>query len=142
MYTPIRTDRIQSVHRCRPRRPLKMSTQCKKPAPADDFLFRDILCKPAMMTNRSLSETSGNGDRGRVPRWRLAREGPFTNERSQASLQVLGKGCAFKHTTYSVEDHAPPEGGLGVPLKPSPLPGVAGRSRIGLALGNESRPMV
>ena len=51
-----------------------------------------------------------------VPRWRLARDGPFTNERSHASLRVLGKGCAFRHTTYSVEDHAPPEGGLGVPL--------------------------
>ena len=42
--------------------------------------------------------------------------GPFTNERSHASLRVLGKGCAFRHTTYNVEDHAPPEGGLGVPL--------------------------
>ena len=93
-----------------------MSTQCEKPAPANDFLFRDILCDTAMMTNRSLSETTGNEDRGRVPQWRLAREGPFTNERSQASLQVLGKGCASRHTTYSVEDHAPPEGGLGVPL--------------------------
>ena len=51
-----------------------------------------------------------------MPRWRLAREGPFPNERSQASLRVLGKGCAFRHTTYNVEDHAPPEGGLGVPL--------------------------
>ena len=81
VYTPIRTDRIRSVHRRRPRRPLKMSTQCKKPAPADDFLFRDILCEPAMMTNRSLSETTGNGDSGRVPQWRLAWEGPFTNER-------------------------------------------------------------
>ena len=29
------------------------------------------------------------------------------NERSKASLWVLGKGCAFRHTTYSV---------LGVPL--------------------------
>ena len=111
---PMGPDRIRSVHRRRPRRPLKMSTQCEKPA--DDFIFRDILCETAMMTNRSLSETTGNEDRGRVPRWRLAREGPFTNERSQASLQVLGKGCAFRYTTYSVEDHAPPEGGLGVPL--------------------------
>ena len=41
---------------------------------------------------------------------------PFTNQRSQASLRVLGKGCAFRHTTYRVEDHAPPEAGLGVPL--------------------------
>ena len=68
------------------------------------------------LQNRSLSESTGNKDRGRVPRWRLAREGPFPNERSQASLRVLGKGCAFRHTTYNVEDHAPPEGGLGVPL--------------------------
>ena len=95
---------------------MKMSTKCEKPATAEDFLFRDILCHPAMITNRSLSESTGNIDRGRVPRWRLAREGPFTNERSQASLRVLGKGCAFRHTTYSVEDHAPPEGGLGDPL--------------------------
>ena len=51
-----------------------------------------------------------------MPRWRLAREGPFPNERSQASLRVLGKGCAFRHTTYKWEDHARPEGGLGVPL--------------------------
>ena len=68
-----------------------------------------------MSTNRSISESTGNKDRGKVPRWRLAREGPFTNERSQASLRVLGKGCAFRHTT-SVEDHAPPEGRHGVPL--------------------------
>ena len=93
-----------------------MLTNCEKPTPAEDFLFRDILCDPAMITNRSLSESTGNKDHGRVPRWRLAREGPFTNERSQASLRVLGKGCAFRHTTYNVEDHAPPEGGLGVPL--------------------------
>ena len=116
VYNPIGPDRIRSVHRRRPRRPLKMSTRCEKPAPADDFIFRDILCETGMMTNRSISEMTGNGDRGRVPQWRLAREGPFTNERSQASLRVLGKGCAYRHTTYRVEDHAPPEGGLGVLL--------------------------
>ena len=65
---------------------------------------------------RKLTETDGNHDRDSTPRWRLAREGPFMNERSKASLWVLGKGCAFRHTTYSVEDHAPPQGGLGVPL--------------------------
>ena len=116
LYTPAGLDRIRSVNRRRPRRPMKMSTKCEKPAPAEDFLFRDILCDPAMITNQSLSESTGNKDRGRVPRWCLTREGPFTNERSQASLRVLGKGCAFRHTTYSVEDHAPPEGGLGVPF--------------------------
>ena len=114
VYTPIGLDWIRSVNRRPPCRPMKTSTKCEKPVLADDFLFRDILCDPAMITNRS--ESTGNRDSGRVPRWRLAQEGPFTNERSQASLRVLGKGCAFRHTTYSVEDHAPPEGGLGVPL--------------------------
>ena len=116
LYTPAGLDRVRSVSRRRSRRPMRSATKCEKPAPAEDFLFRDILCAPAMGANRSLTETSGNRDRVGVPRWRLAREGPFTNERSQASLRVLGKGCAFRHTTYSVEDHAPPEGGLGVPL--------------------------
>ena len=115
-YTPIVLDRIRSVHRRRARRPMKMHPTSDKPAPAEDFIFRDILCEEALITNRSLSKTTGNRDRGKVPRWRLAREGPFTNECSQASLRVLGKGCAFRHTTYSAEDHAPPEGGLGVPL--------------------------
>ena len=105
-YTPIVLDRIRSVHRRGQRRPMKMQPTCEKPAPAEDFLFRDILCEEALIANRSLSKTTGNGDR----------EGPFTNERSQASLRVLGKGCGFRHTTYSAEDHAPPEGGLGVPL--------------------------
>ena len=116
LYTPVGLDRTRPVNRRRPRRPMKNSTKCEKPAPAEDFLFRNILCDPSMFTNRSLSESTKNKDRGRVPRWRLAREGPFTNERSQASLRVLGKGCAFRHTTYSVEDHALPEGGIGVPL--------------------------
>ena len=99
--------------------------KCEQPTPAEDFLFRDILCAPAMGAKRNLTEISGNRDRTGVPRWRLAREGPFTNERSHASLRVLGKGCAFRHTTYSVEDHAPPEGGrAGCPAKSSPLPGV------------------
>ena len=91
-----------------------------------------LLCGPSMDTNRSLSESNGNKDRDKVPRWRLAREGPFTNEQSQASLRVLGKGCAFRHTTYSVEDHAPPEGGLGVPLNhPASWSGLALQNRPG-----------
>ena len=115
-YTPIVLDRIRSVHRRRSRRPMNMHPTCGKPAPAEDFLFRDILCEEALIAKRSLSKPTGNRDCGKVPRWRLAREGPFPNERSQASLRVLGKGCAFRHMTYSAEDHASPEGGLGVPL--------------------------
>ena len=115
-YTPIVLDRIRSVHRRRSRRLMNMHPTYEIPAPAEDFLFGDILCEEALIAKRSSSKPTGNRDRGTVPRWRLAREGPFPNERSQASLQVLGKGCAFRHTTYSAEDHASPEGGLGVPL--------------------------
>ena len=118
VYNPIGPDRIRSVHRRRPRRPLKMSTQCEKPAPADDFIFRDILCETAMMTNRSLSET-------------------ITSLSSSP-----GEGLCFQ--TYDLQCGGPrsSRGRTWCSVKPSPLPGVAGRSRIGLVLGNESRPMV
>ena len=79
-------DRIRSVHRRRSRRPMKTPHTCEKPAPTEDFLFKDIMVEGALIANRSLLKMTGNGDRGRVPRWRLAREGPFTKERSQASL--------------------------------------------------------
>ena len=114
--TPIVLDQIRSVHRRRPRRPSSLHTTIVKPTTVEDFLFKNILSEEAKIDRRSVSSTTGNRDCNTVPRWRLAREGPFPNERSQASLRVLGKGCAFRHTTYKWEDHARPEGGLGVPL--------------------------
>ena len=116
VFTPIVLDRIRSVHRRRSRRPSKLHSTFAKPAPVEDFLFRDILCEKAQIDKRSVSIPTANKDSGMVPRWRLVREGPFPNERSQASLRVLGKGCTFRHTTYKWEDHARPEGGLGVLL--------------------------
>ena len=48
-----------------------------------------------------------------VPRWQLAREGPFLEERSAESIRSLGPGCAFRNTTYHVSDYTePPEGGV------------------------------
>ena len=114
--TPVGLCQTRSTHRRRPRRPLKHEFQQEKPAPAEDFLFKNILRAPDMGVPRQPTETDGNQDQKRIPRWRLAREGPFLNERSSASLRVLGTGCAFRQTTYRAEDHAPPPGGLGVPL--------------------------
>ena len=114
--TPIVLDQIRSVHRRRPRRPSSFHTKIVKPTTVEDFLFKNILSEEAKIDRRSVSGTNGIRDCNTVPRWRLAREGPFPKERSQASLRVLGKGCAFRHTTYKWEDHARPEGGLGVPL--------------------------
>ena len=52
----------------------------------------------------------------RVPRWRLAREGPFLGERSTESIRSLGPGCAFRDTTYCVSDYAEPTGDYGLLL--------------------------
>ena len=115
-HTPIVLNRIRSTHRRRSRRPMTRYSTSKSPTPAEDFLFKDILCAEALITKRPFTRPTSSGDCEAIPRWRLAREGPFPNVRSRASLRVLGKGCAFRHTTYSAEHHAIPEGGLGVPL--------------------------
>ena len=114
--TPIVLDRIRSAHRRRSRRPTKLPSTYVTPAPVEEFLFRDILCEESQIGKRSVSIPTGNKDHGTVPRWRLAWEGPFPNERSHASLRVLGKGCAFRH------------------IKPSPLSGMAGGSGLGLVI--------
>ena len=110
--TPVVLDQIRSVRRRRLREPSSPRTNSGNSASGADFLFKDILCAEALIKKRAESVKSNN----RVPRWRLAREGPFPNERSQAYLRVLGKGCLFRHTSYEWEDHALPKGGLGVPL--------------------------
>ena len=51
-----------------------------------------------------------------LPRWRLAREGPFVAERSLESTRSMGAGCAFRHTTYLASDYATPVGNYGLPL--------------------------
>ena len=95
---------------------MKCGVHRDQPASADDFLFKKILWAPASVDPWQPKTTDGHRASKRIPRWRLAREGPFLNERSTASLRVLGAGCAFRHTTYRAEDHAPPPDGLGVPL--------------------------
>ena len=45
-----------------------------------------------------------------IPRWRLAREGPFLEERSAESIRSLGPGCAFRNTSCRVSDYAEPAG--------------------------------
>ena len=71
---PAGLEQIRSTHRGWPRRPLKREFRREKPAPAADFLFKNILCAPAMGAVRNLTETDGNLDRNSTPRWHLARE--------------------------------------------------------------------
>ena len=58
----------------------------------------------------------GRRSPGLVPRWRLAREGPFLAERSSSSLWCLGAGCAFRNTTYRPRTMRHPSGKFGIPL--------------------------
>ena len=51
-----------------------------------------------------------------VPRWRLAGDGPFLEERSTESIRSLGPGCAFRNTTYRVSDYAEPARDYGLLL--------------------------
>ena len=51
-----------------------------------------------------------------VPRWRLAREGPFLEERSAESICSLDPGCAFRNKTYRASDYAEPAGEFGLLL--------------------------
>ena len=64
--------------------------------PVDNCFVKDMLWTPAVPQDKR-----PNDDREiPVPRWRLAREGPFLTERSPESIRSMGAGCAFRHTTY------------------------------------------
>ena len=62
-------------------------------------------------------DTRPNDDREiLVPRWGLAREGPFLTECSPESIRSMGAGCAFRHATYHAAEYATPVGDYGLPL--------------------------
>ena len=65
---------------------------------------------------KRLTGRVGRRPPGLVPRWRLAREGPFLTERSSSSIHCLGAGCPFRKTTYHPSDYASPSGEFGIPL--------------------------
>ena len=114
--TPVVVNEIRTTDRRHARKPSSPRTNGGNSASGADFRFKDILCAEALIRKRPGYVKSNNSVNYPVPRWRLAREGPFPDERSQASLKVLGKGCLFRHTTYEWEDHTRPKSGLGVPL--------------------------
>ena len=61
----------------------------------------DNSLRPELVWVPALPQPMGRAVDGevQVPRWRLAREGPFLEERSQESGRSLGPGCAFRNTT-------------------------------------------
>ena len=77
------------------------------PLPTVENLFvQDRLWAPVSLPSPDV----GGGWLGRVPRWRLAREGPFLAERSPESIRSLGAACAFRNTSYCSSDYDTPSG--------------------------------
>ena len=58
-----------------------------------------------------------------VPHWRLAREGPFLSVLPHPDVGGLGRGCAFRSTTYR-------SSGVQVATPPPPVSGMDWRSGI------------
>ena len=79
--------------------------------PFSESLVDAVIDLPKCLTGRG-----GRRPPGVVPRWRLAREGPFPMERSSKSIRCLGAGCPFRKTTYCASDYASPSGEFGIPL--------------------------
>ena len=51
-----------------------------------------------------------------VPRWLLAREGPFLSELPHSDIRGFSRDCAFRSTTHKSSDFAQPSGRYGLPL--------------------------
>ena len=88
----------------------------ESPLPSVEFLLQDLQWVPAAPRPQDVLESGDSRSSSRVPRWRLAREGPFLAERSTSILHVFGAGCAFRRTTYWVSDYFSPSGAFGIPL--------------------------
>ena len=86
------------------------------PLPTAEGLLADLLWAPVATRPQGVTRHGDRRSPGRVPRWRLAREGPFLAERSPATLSSFGAGCAFRKTTYQASDYALPSGEFGIPL--------------------------
>ena len=90
--------------------------QADSPLPTVEGLLADLLWAPVTPRSQGIS---GHGDQrssDRVPRWQLAREGPFLAERSNAALSSFGARCVFRNTSYRASDYASPSGEFGIPL--------------------------
>ena len=74
-----------------------------------------VLISPSADSSSEMTPAVGYA-RLPLPRWQLALEGPFLEERSPESIRLLGPGCAFRNTTYRASDYAAPVGDYGFPL--------------------------
>ena len=98
---------------------------------ADANLLEELLSPPSLGLPRPMTASSALtsscaldcpasqgqlGSPSPVPRWRLAREGPFLSEILPSDMSGFGAGCCFRHTTYRSSDYTQLSGKYGLPL--------------------------
>ena len=96
--------------------PTDAEIQANSPLPTAEGLLADLLWAPVAPRPQGLSGYGDQRSSAQVPRWQLAREGPFLAERSTAALSSFGAGCAFRNTSYRAADYTSPSGEFGIPL--------------------------
>ena len=109
------------------------------PLPTAEGLLADLLWALVAPRPPGISERGDPCSSDKVPRWRLAREGPFLAERSTAALSSFGAGYAFWYASYRASDYASLTGEFGIPFESTALPGVDWRPEVGQSAGDGIR---
>ena len=86
------------------------------PLPSIKGLIQEFLWAPVAPRSPDVADRRAPCSANQVPRWRLAREGPFLAERSPDTIRSFGARCAFRNTTYRASDYASPSGEFGLPM--------------------------
>ena len=90
----------------------------------------------ALLGPPSFGSAKRTGSPRPVPRWRLAREGPFLSEIPPSGIAGFGHGCAFRNTTYRPSDYALWE--VWTAIAPPLVSGMDRRPGVGSSAGQGS----
>ena len=86
------------------------------PLASVEGLLQDLMWAPVPPRSPDIADRHAPCSADQVPRWRLARDGPFLAEWSPDTIRSFGAGCAFRNTTYRASDYTSPSGEFGPPM--------------------------
>ena len=86
--------------------PMADELRAVSPLPSVEGLLQDLLWAPVAPRSPDIADRRAPCSADQVPRWRLAREGPFLAERSPDTIRSFGARCAFRNTNYRASDYA------------------------------------
>ena len=93
-----------------------MNLRAVSPLPSVEGLLQNLLWAPVPPRSPDIADRHAPCSADQVPRWWLAREGPFLAERSPDTIRSFGAGCAFRNTTHRALDYTSPSGEFGLPM--------------------------